>query len=62
MAKLSEFAEYLLFNQNNYPIEKSYAQYLQTGGFPEAIKLSQTGIVYSNQYVQSVFQNIYQIS
>ena len=54
------FAEYLLFTQNNYPIEKSYAQYLQTGGFPEALKLAQTGIVYSNQYVQSVFQNIYQ--
>lgn len=54
------FAEYVAFTDNKTNLPKAYADYVASGGFPEAIKLAVAGIVYSNQYVQSVFQNIYQ--
>jgi len=54
------FAEYVAFTSKKDNLQKSYSDYVQSGGFPEAIRLSQAGIVYSNQYVQGVFQNIYQ--
>lgn len=54
------FAEYVAFTGKKENLQKSYSEYVQTGGFPEAIRLSQASIVYANQYVQGVFQNIYQ--
>ena len=54
------FAEYVVFTGKNDNLHKSYTDYVQTGGFPEAIRLSFAGITYSNQYVHGVFQNIYQ--
>lgn len=54
------FAEYVAFTGNKADLSKAYADYVASGGFPEAIKLAVAGLVYSNQYVQSVFRNIYQ--
>ena len=54
------FAEYVAFTGKKADFTKAYADYVASGGFPEAIKLAVAGLVYSNQYVQSVFQNIYQ--
>ncbi len=54
------FAEYVAFTGKKDNLQKSYTEYVQTGGFPEAIRLSFAGIIYSNQYVHGVFQNIYQ--
>ncbi|MFN8436800.1 MAG: ATP-binding protein [Cytophagales bacterium] len=54
------FAEYVAFTGNKDNLQKSYSDYVQTGGFPEAIRLSRAGIVYANQYVLAVYQNIFQ--
>ena len=54
------FAEFLAFTGTKENSSKSFADFVQTGGFPEAIKLSVAGSTYSSEYVQSVFQNIYQ--
>jgi len=54
------FAEYVAFTGKKDNLQKSYTEYVQTGGFPEAIRLSFAGIIYSDQYVHGVFQNIYQ--
>jgi predicted AAA+ superfamily ATPase len=54
------FAEYVAFTGKKDNLQKSYTEYVQTGGFPEAIRLSFAGILYSNQYVHRVFQNIYE--
>lgn len=54
------FAEYIELSRNHNDMAKAYADYVQTGGFPEAIKLSAVGTVYALEYVQMVFQNIYQ--
>lgn len=54
------FAEYVAFTGKKTNLPNAYADYVASGGFPEATKLSVAGVVYSNQYVQSVFQNIYQ--
>lgn len=53
------FAEYVEFTGNKTNLPKAYSDYVQSGGFPEAVKLANAGIAYANQYVQSVFQNIY---
>ena len=54
------FAEYVAFTGKKDNLQKSYTEYVQTGGFTEAIRLSFAGIIYSDQYVHGVFQNIYQ--
>ncbi len=53
------FVEYIELSRNRDNIDKAFATYMQTGGFPEAIKLSAVGAVYASEYVQTVFQNIY---
>jgi len=37
----------------------SFAEYVRTGGFPEAVRLSAEGNHYANEYLQMVFKNIY---
>jgi predicted AAA+ superfamily ATPase len=54
------FEEYLRLTDTKDNLPKAFADYIQTGGFPEAIKLSKAGNTYSNQYIHSVFRNIYQ--
>jgi predicted AAA+ superfamily ATPase len=54
------FAEYLELTRKQTNPDKAFADYMQTGGFPEAIKLSETNPNYAYQYLQSVYKNIYE--
>ncbi len=54
------FAEYLEFTGNTANIDRAFAEYVRTGGFPEAVRLSAEGINFANEYLQTVFKNIYQ--
>jgi predicted AAA+ superfamily ATPase len=40
--------------------DKAFADYIKTGGFPEADKLATAGHIYSMQYLQTVYKNIYE--
>jgi predicted AAA+ superfamily ATPase len=54
------FAEYLeLTGKQDIP-DKSFFNYVQIGGFPEAIKLSETNANYAHQYLKNVYKNIYE--
>jgi predicted AAA+ superfamily ATPase len=54
------FAEYLEFTGNSAHSARAFADYLVTGGFPEAIRLSAEGNHFSSEYLQTVFKNIYE--
>lgn len=53
------FAEYLEFTGKSINPDRVFAEYVLTGGFPEAIKLSADGNHFANEYLQMVFKNIY---
>jgi uncharacterized protein len=53
------FAEYLAFTGKTANPDRAFAEYLQTGGFPEAVRLSMDGNHFANEYLQTVFKNIY---
>lgn len=53
------FAEYLEFTGKTNNPDRAFAEYMQTGGFPEAVKLSAEGNSFANEYLQMVFKNIY---
>ena len=53
------FAEYLEFTGKGTNPDRAFAEYLRTGGFPEAVTLSTEGNHFANQYLQMVFKNIY---
>ncbi|MCL2246361.1 MAG: ATP-binding protein [Lentimicrobiaceae bacterium] len=53
------FAEYLKLSGKQENLNKAFVDYMRIGGFPEAIKLSVTNPVYTYQYLQSVYNNIY---
>ena len=53
------FAEYLEFTGKSTNPDRVFAEYVLTGGFPEAIKLSADGNHFANEYLQMVFKNIY---
>ncbi|NLL27291.1 MAG: ATP-binding protein [Bacteroidales bacterium] len=53
------FAEYLEFTGNETNIDRAFAEYVRTGGFPEAVRLSTEGNHFANEYLQMVFKNIY---
>lgn len=53
------FAEYLEFTGNDANPDRAFAEYLRTGGFPEAVRLSADGHHFANEYLQMVFKNIY---
>jgi len=53
------FAEYLEFTGNDANPDRAFAEYLRTGGFPEAVRLSAEGHHFANEYLQMVFKNIY---
>ena len=53
------FAEYLDFTGKTSNPDRAFAEYVQTGGFPEAVRLSADGSVFANEYLQTVFKNIY---
>ena len=54
------FAEYLEFTENHINSDRAFADYVMTGGFPEAVGLAKSGINYSTEYLQTVFKNIYE--
>jgi predicted AAA+ superfamily ATPase len=53
------FAEYLEFTGKTSNIDRAFSEYVQTGGFPEAVRLSEDGRHFANEYLQMVFKNIY---
>lgn len=52
------FSEYLEFTEKQTNSDRAFAEYIQTGGFPEAIRLSVEGNFYATEYLQTVFRNI----
>jgi len=54
------FAEYLEFTGNTINPDRAFAEYVRTGGFPEAVRLSVDGNHFANEYLQTVFKNIYE--
>jgi predicted AAA+ superfamily ATPase len=53
------FAEYLEFTGKSTNPDRAFNHYLHTGGFPEAVRLSEEGNHFANEYLQMVFKNIY---
>jgi predicted AAA+ superfamily ATPase len=53
------FKEFVEFSDNQRNVDKLFADYIRTGGFPEAVNLAMDGQVFSYQYLQTVFANIY---
>ena len=53
------FAEYLEFTGKTTNLDRAFAEYVRTGGFPEAVRLSADGNHFANEYLQMVFKNIY---
>ncbi len=54
------FAEYLEFTEKHTNPDRAFAEYIQTGGFPEAVRLSAEGNFFATEYLQTVFRNIYE--
>ncbi|MBK7885767.1 MAG: ATP-binding protein [Bacteroidetes bacterium] len=54
------FAEYLEFTGKTTNPDRAFADYVRTGGFPEAVRLSGDGINFANDYLQMVFKNIFE--
>lgn len=54
------FEEYLEFTENKLNPDRAFTEYIRTGGFPEAIRLSAEGNDFAIKYLQTVFNNIYQ--
>lgn len=54
------FSEYLEFTGKTANPDRAFAEYVQTGGFPEAVRLSANGNHFANEYLQTVFKNIYE--
>jgi predicted AAA+ superfamily ATPase len=53
------FAEYVEFTGKSSNLDRAFAEYVSTGGFPEAVRLSADGNLYANEYLQMIFKNIY---
>lgn len=53
------FAEYLEFTGKITNSDRAFAEYIRTGGFPEAVRLSEDGNHFANEYLKTVFKNIY---
>jgi len=53
------FAEYMEFTGKTSNLDRAFADYVRTGGFPEAVRLSADGNHFANEYLRMVFKNIY---
>ncbi len=53
------FSEYLEARKNVAEPAKALSDYINTGGFPDAVGLAEVGANYAHQYVHTVFENIY---
>ena len=54
------FAEYLEFTGKTSNPDRAFAEYMRTGGFPEAVGLAESGENFAYDYLKTVFQNIYE--
>lgn len=54
------FKEYSEFSNSGKSVERVFVDYLQTGGFPEAVNLSTEGQLFAYQYLQMVYRNIFE--
>lgn len=54
------FSEYLEFTKKSTNPDRAFAEYIQTGGFPEAVRLSVEGNFYVTEYLQTVYRNIFE--
>jgi predicted AAA+ superfamily ATPase len=54
------FAEYLEFTGKTSNPDRAFAEYMLTGGFPEAVGLAESGENFAYKYLKTVFQNIYE--
>ena len=54
------FTEYLEFTGNTSTPDRAFANYIRTGGFPEAVGFIKSGESYVYEYLKTVFQNIYE--
>ncbi len=54
------FAEFLEFTGNTTNIDRAFGDYMHTGGFPEAVRLSAAGNQFTIEYLQTVYKNIYE--
>ncbi|MDR1761519.1 MAG: ATP-binding protein [Bacteroidales bacterium] len=54
------FAEYLEFTGKTANPDRAFAEYMRTGGFPEAVGLAESGETFAYEYLKTVFQNIYE--
>jgi len=53
------FAEYLSFTGKSNNLDRDFAAYIETGGFPEAVRLSADGNQFTLDYLQMVFNTIF---
>ena len=54
------FAEYLEAKGHPADSARAFANYMQTGGFPEAVNLSEIDFRFAFEYLENVFRNIYE--
>ncbi len=54
------FAEYLEFTKQETNPDRAFAEYIQTGGFPEAVRLAAEGNFFATEYLQTVYRNIFE--
>lgn len=54
------FAEYLEYTHKSANPDRAFADFMRTGGFPEAVGLAQESESFAYEYLTTVFQNIYQ--
>ncbi|MFN5093793.1 MAG: ATP-binding protein [Bacteroidota bacterium] len=54
------FAEYLEFTKKETNPDRAFAEYIQTGGFPEAVRLAAEGNFFATEYLQTVYRNIFE--
>jgi predicted AAA+ superfamily ATPase len=54
------FAEYLEYTGKTANPERAFAEYMRTGGFPEAVGLAASSENFAYEYLKTVFQNIYE--
>ena len=53
------FAEFIRFTGKSHNLDRAFAEYIGTGGFPEAVRLSADGNQFALDYMQMVFNNIF---
>ena len=54
------FAEYLEYTGESTNPDRVFADFMRTGGFPEAVGLAREGENFAYEYLNTVFQNIYE--